>query len=492
MGFVMGAGAWLLFAAIVGLAAGRRDRSTATYFMLALLLTPVVAGIWLWAAGRGGSVCPRCRGHVEPGAIACRFCGSAFATSSADLGPSAPLLIGIVFATVALTILHATAFDMNVRFLVPLMVVALAIGAGVRLTPSLKLKSSRELVAWIRQRPMIWKAGIGVVALCEFLTVGDATLRYVHHRRVTAALGSSNDCDCTSAWGALSPEDRATASAEELTTIGRREAGCAERKRQETADRYVQQCGAVAKHLLAGELSAADRVVLAQPPPVSGEYLSDPTAALANRIATRTLVPTDLALGWLPCGPVTRPAYLTAVASSSVTLWSIIGDATVVPEDVLREIGAAPVDKGVAGTPPTAPLTEQSKAALHAHAEDAASKISSPTTSVQCASALGLCRLDERFGNATGLACANLAKQALSFRKTEDAKARAEAIRAKAKADAEEARAKAKAARCDAQTGVWQACNRNCDNLMLNGGDNDAVFRCEGRCDSAHGRGECE
>jgi uncharacterized membrane protein YeaQ/YmgE (transglycosylase-associated protein family) len=472
MGFVMGAGAWLLFAALVGAAAGRRDRSTATYFMLALLLSPPVAGIWLWGVGRGRTVCPRCRAAVEPGAIACRFCGAAFSASSADFGPSAPLLIGLVFATVALTIVHATAFDMNVRWLVPLIVAALGAAVAVRLTSSAKGKSSRELARWIGERPRIWQSAVGLVAVCELLTLGDASLRYYRHRGVSAALAASTDCDSASAWNALSPDARTMALPDELTTIDRRQARCTERRRQQDEAGYVEQCREVSKHLFAGEITAADRVLLAKPPPTSGEYLAEPTAAFADRIARRALLLTDLTPSLLPCGPATRPAFLVAV-SASVSLWSNLADAAVVPEEILRSIGAKSISKGSEDKAPVAPITEPSKAALHGRVEELAGKIASPKTLGECAVALALCNLDARFATPPGVACSKLAKTAQALRSAEDAKRKAD-----------EAHERARAARDEARSAAADRCRKGCDSMMPSSADDSDTRwdKCMERC----------
>jgi hypothetical protein len=461
MEILIGFAAWLFFAAIVGVAAGRRDRSGAGYFLMSLLLSPLVAGVWLMAVGSGGMVCPRCRETVRHGAQACRFCGAVFPrTASLDLGPAAPLLVGVLLAPVVLVIVHAAALKMNVRFLLPLLVIALAVVIWVRLAPSLRDKSSEQLVAWVRGRPLFWQVGAGVIAICELLTLGDAAVGYFQHRPVSAATALLDDCASSSAWGALSDEVRAMATPEERYAMEGRRAACQDLQQKQSTAHYVQQCSVVAQHLLAGQFTPADRAVLAQPLPASGEYLSDPTGAFAARIASRTLIPGDVGQLWYPCGPATRPAFLTAVAES-VTLWSSIENAKSVPEELMQELGASPGDAAKA----TAPMTAASKAALHDRAEAGAGQCR-PKASGDCAGSVEMCELDARFGIAPGSACIKVAKTEAALQA------------------ADERKQKVEAARAEAQAAASERCTKSCDGLMPNGVDDpdDRWDKCMERC----------
>jgi hypothetical protein len=85
---------WLGFAAVVAVAASNRGHSGAGWFFLALLISPLLAGLFLLAsrdlrveallrasnASDGASkVCPRCAERVKLAAFVCRFCEHEFA-----------------------------------------------------------------------------------------------------------------------------------------------------------------------------------------------------------------------------------------------------------------------------------------------------------------------------------------------------------------------------------------------------------------------------
>jgi hypothetical protein len=75
--------AWLLLSLAVGLyAANQRGRSAGGFFVLAVLLSPVVALIWAAVASpvpenMNMKRCSQCAEWVKRDAVKCRFCGSA-------------------------------------------------------------------------------------------------------------------------------------------------------------------------------------------------------------------------------------------------------------------------------------------------------------------------------------------------------------------------------------------------------------------------------
>lgn len=68
---------WLALAACVGAIASQRERSGLGWFVIALLASPVVAGLVLLAIGNGSPTkrCPACRELVRMDALRCRHCG---------------------------------------------------------------------------------------------------------------------------------------------------------------------------------------------------------------------------------------------------------------------------------------------------------------------------------------------------------------------------------------------------------------------------------
>lgn len=79
-------GFWLILAVIVGIAASRRGRSGVGWFFLAAVVSPLLAGLLLFALGRGTSSlggaspethvrCPDCRELVFKDAKRCKHCG---------------------------------------------------------------------------------------------------------------------------------------------------------------------------------------------------------------------------------------------------------------------------------------------------------------------------------------------------------------------------------------------------------------------------------
>ena len=86
---------WLGFALVIAVAASNRGRSGVGWFFLAILISPLLAGLFLLAAkdlkleqaarkteeveAAGTKVCPKCAERVKKAALICRFCGNEFA-----------------------------------------------------------------------------------------------------------------------------------------------------------------------------------------------------------------------------------------------------------------------------------------------------------------------------------------------------------------------------------------------------------------------------
>lgn len=88
---------WLVGAVVVGVLATTRNRSGFAWFMLALVLSPVLMGLLVALVPRGDSGqpaytadthrhCPECREVVRRDARKCKHCGSSIAPITAPPG----------------------------------------------------------------------------------------------------------------------------------------------------------------------------------------------------------------------------------------------------------------------------------------------------------------------------------------------------------------------------------------------------------------------
>lgn len=79
---------WLAAAVVVGVIAAARNRSGFGWFLLAVVISPLLAGILVLALGRSAALpraptaethrnCPECREVVLRDARKCKHCGSA-------------------------------------------------------------------------------------------------------------------------------------------------------------------------------------------------------------------------------------------------------------------------------------------------------------------------------------------------------------------------------------------------------------------------------
>lgn len=77
--------AWLVLAVCVGALASSRERSALGWFLLALVISPLLAGIALLVVGTGGASkrCPACRELVRADALKCKHCGEDLTTVAA-------------------------------------------------------------------------------------------------------------------------------------------------------------------------------------------------------------------------------------------------------------------------------------------------------------------------------------------------------------------------------------------------------------------------
>ena len=97
---------WLAFAIVVAVAASNKGREPFGWFFLALLLSPLLAGLFLLVSSdlkkekeaqlkseaeiAGSKACPRCAERVKAAALVCRFCNHEFAPAGASAAGTLP------------------------------------------------------------------------------------------------------------------------------------------------------------------------------------------------------------------------------------------------------------------------------------------------------------------------------------------------------------------------------------------------------------------
>ncbi|HVI49949.1 MAG TPA: zinc ribbon domain-containing protein [Candidatus Sulfotelmatobacter sp.] len=78
MGFLFLVILWFGVSVIIAIAASARGRNPLIWFLLPLIITPLLAALLLLVVGGGSNStqpCPRCRETIKIGAKVCRFCG---------------------------------------------------------------------------------------------------------------------------------------------------------------------------------------------------------------------------------------------------------------------------------------------------------------------------------------------------------------------------------------------------------------------------------
>lgn len=104
LGWVM---VWIVGAMVIGALASNRERSGIGWFLLSLVISPLLAGLGLLIAGSGGQQvrCPACRELVRADAVKCKHCGEALTGTAAvaerdEGGKHLAIAIGAMIALV--------------------------------------------------------------------------------------------------------------------------------------------------------------------------------------------------------------------------------------------------------------------------------------------------------------------------------------------------------------------------------------------------------
>lgn len=80
---------WVIWAIVVSIIASSRGRRGFTWFLIAILISPLLATILVLALGRPGpdykahKRCPDCRELILMDAVKCKHCGTALARKAA-------------------------------------------------------------------------------------------------------------------------------------------------------------------------------------------------------------------------------------------------------------------------------------------------------------------------------------------------------------------------------------------------------------------------
>lgn len=66
---------WVWLSVFVGFAAWWREHSGWGWFILSMIISPLVAGLFLLTRGKGRTTCPNCHDLVDNEEVFCRTCG---------------------------------------------------------------------------------------------------------------------------------------------------------------------------------------------------------------------------------------------------------------------------------------------------------------------------------------------------------------------------------------------------------------------------------
>lgn len=68
--------AWVVGALLVGLIARTQEHSAGAWFVLSLIASPLIAGMFLLSRGKGRTTCPYCQDLMDVDEVYCKTCGN--------------------------------------------------------------------------------------------------------------------------------------------------------------------------------------------------------------------------------------------------------------------------------------------------------------------------------------------------------------------------------------------------------------------------------
>ena len=85
--------AWVILSVAVCAWANSLDRSAFGWLVVALVLSPLLAAIFLAIAGRNGKTCPKCAETVKRDALVCKHCSHPFPAPEPPAPATAPAAV---------------------------------------------------------------------------------------------------------------------------------------------------------------------------------------------------------------------------------------------------------------------------------------------------------------------------------------------------------------------------------------------------------------
>lgn len=67
---------WFILSLVIGAAANSKGRNPAGWFLLSILLSPLLAGLFLLAMGQSTKQCEHCGARIQSEMRICNFCGN--------------------------------------------------------------------------------------------------------------------------------------------------------------------------------------------------------------------------------------------------------------------------------------------------------------------------------------------------------------------------------------------------------------------------------